>query len=77
MASIEVYGGQRSLAFELTTAILWLEIHNKHELGAMATMDDYASSQVMWDSHITIVTFGSYLEFAYILFWTYDVFLSE
>ena len=23
----------------------------------MATMDDYVSSQVMWDSHITIVTF--------------------
>ena len=38
----------------------------------MATMDDYASSQVMWDSHITIVTFKNYLEFAYILFWTYD-----
>ena len=31
MAWVEVYGGQRSLAFELTTA----------------TMDDYASSQVM------------------------------
>ena len=57
MAWIEVYGGQRSLAFELTTAILWLEIHNKRALGAMATMDDYASGQVMWDSHITIFTF--------------------
>ena len=56
MAWVEVYGGQRSLAFELTTAILWLEIHNKCALGAMATMDDYASSQVMWDSHITIVS---------------------
>ena len=56
MAWIEVYDGQRSLAFELTTAILWLETHNKHALGAMATMD---SSQVMWDSHITIVTFES------------------
>ena len=43
MAWVEVYGGQRSLAFELTTAILWLEIHNKCALGAMATMDDYAS----------------------------------
>ena len=50
-----MYGGQRSLAFELITAILWLEIHNKYALGAMATMDDYASSQVMWDSHITIL----------------------
>ena len=28
-------------------------------LGAMATMEDYASSQVMWDSHNTIVTFES------------------
>ena len=55
-----MYGGQRSLAFELTTAILWLGIHNKHALGAMATMDDCASSQIMWDSHITIiVTFES------------------
>ena len=35
MAWVEVYGGQRSLAFELTTAILWLEIHNKRALGAM------------------------------------------
>ena len=59
MAWVEVYGGQRSLAFELTTAILWLEIHNKCTLGAMTTMDDYASSQVIWDSHITIVTFES------------------
>ena len=59
MAWVEVYGGQRSLAFELTTAILWLEIHNKRALGAVATMDDYASSQVMSDSHITIVTFES------------------
>ena len=56
---VEVYGGQSSLAFDLTTAILWLEIHNKHVLSAMATMDDYASSQVMLDSHITIVTFES------------------
>ena len=59
MAWVEVYGGQRSLAFELTTAILWLEIQNKCALGAMVTMDDYASSQVMWDSHITIVAFES------------------
>ena len=60
MAWVEVCGGQRSLAFELTTAIFWLEIHNKHALGAMATMDDCASSQIMWDSHITIiVTFES------------------
>ena len=44
---------------ELTTALLWLEIHNKCALGAMATMDDYGCSQVMWDSHITIVTFES------------------
>ena len=41
MAWVEVYGGQKSLAFELTTAILWVEIHNKCALGAMATMDDY------------------------------------
>ena len=67
----EVYSGQRSLAFEPTTAILWLKIHNKHALGAMATMDNYASSQVVWDSHITIVAFESYLEFAYIPFLTY------
>ena len=33
--------------------------NNKCALGAMATMDDYASGQVMWDSHITIVTFES------------------
>ena len=59
MAWVEVYGGQRSLAFELTIAISWLEIRNKRALGAMATMDDYASSQVMWDSQITIVTFES------------------
>ena len=57
MAWIEVYGGQRSLAFGLTTVILWVEIHNKWALGTMTTMDDYASSQVMWDSHITIFTF--------------------
>ena len=36
-----MYGGQRSLAFELTTAILRVEIHNKCALVAMATMDDY------------------------------------
>ena len=54
-----MYVGQGSLAFELTTAILWLEIHNKCALGAIATMDDYASSQVMWDSQIKIVTFES------------------
>ena len=59
MALVEVYGGQRSLAFELTTSILWLEILNKCALGAMATIDDYASSQVLWDSHIRIVTFES------------------
>ena len=59
MAWEEVYGGQRSLAFELTTAILWLETHNKCALGALATMNGYASSQVMWDGHITIVTFES------------------
>ena len=59
MAWVEVYGGQRSLAFRLTTTILWLEIYNKCVLGAMATMDDYASSQVMWDSHITIFTLES------------------
>ena len=29
MAWVEVYGGQRSLAFELNTAILWLEIQKK------------------------------------------------
>ena len=46
--------------------------NNKCALGAMATIDDCASSQIMWDSHITIiVTFESLLEFAYILFWTY------
>ena len=43
-----MYGGQRSLAFELTTAIFWVEIHKKKcALGAMATMDDYASSNFM------------------------------
>ena len=47
MAWVEVYCCQRSLAFELTTAILRLQIHNKCALGAMATMDDYTSSQVM------------------------------
>ena len=35
MAWVEVYSGQRSLAFELTSTILWLEIHNKHALGAV------------------------------------------
>ena len=34
MAWVEVYGGQRSLAFKLTIAILLLEIHNKRTLGA-------------------------------------------
>ena len=38
MAWIEVYGGQRSLAFELTTAILGVEIHNKRAVGDMATI---------------------------------------
>ena len=39
MAWIEVYGGQRSLAFELTTAILLVEIHNKCTLGALSQID--------------------------------------
>ena len=30
MAWIEVYGGQRTLAFELTMAIFWVEIHFKN-----------------------------------------------
>ena len=30
MAWIEVYGGQRTLAFELTTFIFWVEIHLKN-----------------------------------------------
>ena len=48
MAWIEVYGGQRTLAFELTTAIFWVEIHLKEcPLSAMATMDDYVSSHFM------------------------------
>ena len=43
-----MYAGQRSLAFELTTAIFWVEIHKKKcALGAMATMDDYVSSNFM------------------------------
>ena len=46
MAWIEVYGGDRSLAFELTTAILWVEMHKNCALDAMATMDDYVSSHV-------------------------------
>ena len=53
MAWIEVYG-QRSLAFEQTTAILWVERHKKCALGAMATMDDYVSSHFKWNSHITL-----------------------
>ena len=45
---IEVYGGQRSLAFELTTTILCVEIHKKCARGAiMATMEDYASAHFM------------------------------
>ena len=55
MAWIEVYGGQRSLAFELTTAILWVEIHEKCALGAMATMEDYVSGHFMWNSHTTLL----------------------
>ena len=47
MAWVEVYGGQRNLAFKLTTTILRLEIHNKCALGAMATMDNNASSPIM------------------------------
>ena len=27
MAWVEVYGGQRSLAFELTTEMLWVNLH--------------------------------------------------
>ena len=45
MAWIEVHGGQGSLAFELTTVIFWVEIHKKK--CAMATMDDYVSSNFM------------------------------
>ena len=65
MAWVEVYGGQRSLAFELTTA----------------TMDDYASSQVMWESHITIVTFESYTQlvriflYSFLNLWQLSVFI--
>ena len=47
IAWIEVYDGQRSLAFELTTAILRVEINNKCVFGAMVTMDDYVSSHFM------------------------------
>ena len=54
MAWVEVYGGKRSLAFELTTAILWLEIHNERALGAMATMHDYASSQDSYSKAVGI-----------------------
>ena len=43
-----MYGGHRSLVFELTTAIFLVEIHlKKCALGAMATMDDYVSSNFM------------------------------
>ena len=38
-----MHGSQRSLAFELTTAILCMEIHKKCALGARATMDYYMS----------------------------------
>ena len=31
MALIEVYFGQRNLAFELTTVILWIEILNMRD----------------------------------------------
>ena len=48
MAWIEMHGGQRSLVFELTTAIFLVEIHKKKcALGGMATMDDYVSSNFM------------------------------
>ena len=57
MAWVEVYGGQGSLTFELTT--LYYDWEYYRALSALATMDDYACSQVMWDSHITIVTFDS------------------
>ena len=43
-----MHGGQRSLVFELTRAIFLVEIHKKKcALGAMATMDDYVSSNFM------------------------------
>ena len=41
MALMEVYGGQRSLAFGLTTAIYYEWECIKCTLGTMATMDDY------------------------------------
>ena len=53
MAWLEMYGGQRSLVFELTTAIFLVEIHKKKcALGAMATMDDYVSSNFMLSKRI-------------------------
>ena len=41
MALVEVYGGQRSLAFELTTTIIINENTTNSVLGAMATMEDH------------------------------------
>ena len=45
MAWVEVYGGQGSLTFELTT--LYYDWEYYRALSALATMDDYACSQVM------------------------------
>ena len=52
MAWVEVYGGERSLAFELTTAILSVKIHYKCALGAKATMDDYQSVVILCETVI-------------------------
>ena len=46
MVLVEVYGGQRSLAFELTTAILQMEILIL--LGAMASMDDHMELSLLY-----------------------------
>ena len=56
MALIEVYVGERSLAFELTTAVC--------ALGAIEMWT------TMWNSHLYLVNFESEAEFVCTVFWT-------
>ena len=62
MALVEVYGGQKSLAFELNTALLWIEI-----LKCVRQVPGQIWTK-MWNSHLFVVNFYSWAEFVCIGF---------
>ena len=54
-----MHGDQSSLAFELTTPILRVEVHIKCALGAMATMDDYVKGVILCETVVIHCFFES------------------